>query len=335
MVVVSECGRILRIGSRIYIRNGAEYEVLESFGEKITHSEELNAADESFAIVWRRRSADRDMKCEQRSPLRTGTSEQGHGAVKVDSEPSSSSDSDIPAPESCSEDLYSEEETRPEASAAQQEFPESIMSDSGSFRTKSSQSSLSARSSTSGGSTDFKSDEIKDEALMNDFESDSDPQNSTTGDDAGSFEGSSSIMDPAADLDDSSLSASSSRSARSGSPRSKIAASIRAGFESKNVEWEHITDAESDQSDVEPSSGSESSADSNDEDDSEGDDAGLRLGELLEPRRKQVEMQLDGRCKSFESSMRINRRSGFFVSGTRHLRRFFTRLQDSTLRRPC
>lgn len=309
MIVVSECGRILRIGSRIYVRTDAEYKVLESFGERIKFSDELSATDEFFAIACRQKSASRDLTRKQRSPARAATSEQGHNAVKIDSEPSGTIDSDVSASESCSEDSDSEEEPGPEAAAAEPKYLEPSVSDSDSFRTRSSQSSLSARSSNSEGSTDFKSDEIEDEALMNDFDSDSDPEDFNTDDDAGSLEGSSSIMEPATGLDGRSLNSSSSRSSsstgrspRSGSPRSRIAASRRAAFrraafESNSTESESGTDDESAQSDSEASSGYESSVDSDDEydsdededeDDSDEDDAGMRLGELLEPRRKHV-----------------------------------------------
>lgn len=241
----------------MYIRTDDAYKVLAEFGESITSSDELSATDAFFAVGWRRKSADSDLKYEQRSPVRSETSEQDHTEVKLDPKPSNDSDSDVSSSESSSEDADSEAETRPEARAAEPKFPEWTMSDSDSFRTRSSQSSLSARSSTSAGSTDIMSDEIEDEEFMNDFGSDSDPMEFDMDDDAGSVEGSSSVMEPAADLDGDCLEASSSRISSSGSPLSGS-----------------------------PSSGSPD--DSDYENDSDEEDAGLRLAELLEPRRKQV-----------------------------------------------
>lgn len=306
--MVSECGRVLRIGSRIYIRNDDEHKVIESFGERINHSDELSATEAFFAVVWRQKSTDRDFKHEKRqSPEGTGPSDQDHGATKNDSEPSSDDDNDTSSSATSSDDADSEEETGLEAAAAaaDQRFPEDTMSDSDSFRSRSSQSSLSARCSSSEGSTDIISDEIEDEAFMNDFDSDSDPVEFDVDDDESSVKGLSSIPDLAAGLADNSLGSLSPRSAGSESSgsessgfrmavsriaASRLAASRMADSASRSSEWERSTDDESvsTQFDTDTDSDSGSPVDSDDEDDSDREDAGLRLGELLEPRREHV-----------------------------------------------
>lgn len=266
IIGVSECGQILRIGSRIYIRTEAEYKVLAHFGERLTYSDELSATGEFFAVSWREKSADRHSKHERHSPVRAGTSEQDHGVVQVDSKPSSDSCSDdLSSSESSSDDADSEEEAKLKAAAgpAELDLDDYFMSDSDSFRTRSSQRSLSARWSSSEGSTDVMPDEIEDEALMNDFDSDSDPIDFDMDDDT------SSIAELADDLDDNSLGPSS--------PRSSGSESAEDGSdddESASVE-----------SDAETDSNSGSEVDSDAESGSDREQAGMNLGELLEPRR--------------------------------------------------
>lgn len=306
IIVVSECGRVLRIGSRIYIRTDGEYKVIENFGSRITYSDELSATEAFFAVTWRHKSADR----QRHSTMRTGNSDQDHGAVKVDSDPSSDSGSDILSSEISSDDADSEEETELKAATAaagaDQRFPEdNTMSDSDSFRSMSSQSSLSARCSSSEGSTEIMSDEIEDEAFLNDFDSDSDPVEFDVDDDESSVKGSSRIADLAADLEDNSLGPSSPRSAGSRSSgsessgfrmavsriaASRLAASRMADSASRSSEWEPSTDEESvsTQFDTDTDGDSGSPVDSDDEDDSDREHAGLRLGELLEPRREHI-----------------------------------------------
>lgn len=301
IIVVSECGRVLRIGSRIYIRTAVEYKAIENFGERITYSDELSATEAFFAVTWRHKSADR----ERHSTMPTRTSDQDHGMVKADSELSSDSGNDISSSETSSDDADSEEEIELEAAAAaaDQRFPEDTVSDSDSFRSISRQSSLSARCSSSEGSTETMSDEIEDEAFMNDFDSDSDPVEFDEDDDESSAKGSSRSADLAADLDDNSLGSLSPRSVGSegsGSESSgfrmavsRFAASRRAASRmadsaSKSSEWEPSTDDESlsTQFDTNTDSDSGPPDDSDDSDDRE--HAGLQLGELLEPRREHI-----------------------------------------------
>lgn len=305
IIVVSECGRVLRIGSRIYIRTDGEYNIIEDFGERITYSDELSATEAFFAVAWRQKSTDRDFKHERHSPVRTGTSDQDHSAVKVDSEHSSDSGNDISSSESSSDDAESEEEAELEAAAAEQKLPEETMSDSDSFRSTSSQSSLSARCSSSEGSTEGMSEEIEDEAFMNDFDSDSDPIEFDEDDEESIVKGPSRMADLEIDLDDYFPASSSPRSAESESDgsessgsrmavsriaASRLAASRMADSASKSSEWEPSTDDESvsTQFDTDTDSDSGSPVDSDDEDDSDREHAGLRLGELLEPRREHV-----------------------------------------------
>lgn len=291
----------------MYIRTEVEYNIIENFGERITYSDELSATEAFFASAWRQKSTDRDFKHERHS---RGTSDQDHSAVKVDSEPSSDSGDDVLGSESSSDDAESEEEAELEAAAAEQKLPEDTMSDSDSFRSTSSHSSLSARCSSSEGSTEVMSDEIEDEAFMNDFDSDSDPIEFDEDDEETSVKGSSRITDLAADLEDDSLGSLSPRSTRSGSSgsessgfrmavsriaasrlsASRLAASRMATSSSKSSEWEPSTDGESvsTQFDTDTDNDSGSPVDSDDEDDSDKEHAGLRLGELLEPRREHI-----------------------------------------------
>lgn len=307
IIVVSECGRVLRIGSRIYIRADDEYRVIENLGERIMYSDELSATEAFFAVAWRHKPADRDFKHERHSTMRAATSDQDHSAVKVDSEPSRDSDSDVLSSESSSDDAHSEGEIETEAAmaASAQRFPEDTMSDSDSFRSMSSHSSLSARCSSSEGSTEIMSDEIEDEAFLNDFDSDSDPKEFDMDDDHSSVKGSRSIPDLADDLEDNSHGYSSPRSADSESDgsgssgfrmagsriaASRLAASRMADSASRSSEWEPSTDEESvsAQFDTDTDGDSGSPVDSDDEDDSDREHAGLRLGELLEPRREHI-----------------------------------------------
>lgn len=282
-IAVSNCGRVLRIGSRLYIRSDGEYEMVENFGERIPYSNELSATESVFAVTWRHSSSSRNFENERHSPVWPGTSEQGDNEVKVNSESGSDSCRDELSSESSSDDAETEEDTDGEVvtatAAAEPEFPEDTLSDSDSFRTRSSEASLSARWSSSEGSTIVMSDEIEDEAFMNDFDSDSDPVEFDEDEDA------TSNTDPAADLDDNSLEPSSPSSAGSES-----AASRTANFESKSSDREPSTDEESDlnQSDAEIDSDSGSPVDSDDEDDSEIEHAGRELDELLERGRKDI-----------------------------------------------
>lgn len=250
--------------------------------------------------------------------------------MKADSEPSSDSGNDISISETSSDDTDSEEETELEAAAAAAEkrFPEDIMSDSDSFRSDSSQSSLSARCSSSEGSTEVMSDEIEDEAFMNDFDSDSDPIEFDVEDDESSVKGSSRIADLEADLDNNSLGSLSPRSADSESDSSgssgfrmagsRVAASRRAASRmadsaSRSSEWEPSTDEDSVSTQFDTDTDSGSPVDSDDEDDSDREHAGLRLGELLEPRREHIkngtrcEVQVFQKPESGQSPQRVFR----------------------------
>lgn len=264
----------------------------------------MSATETFFAVAWRKRPSDRGTQPKRHSSGSTGTSEEDHSEVKIDLESVSDSGSDELRSESSNDDADSGEKPGMAAvvAAAEPAFPGDAMSDSDSFKTRSSQRSLSARWSSSEGSTDIMSDVIEDEAFMNDFDSDSDPIEFD--DDA------STKMDLAVNSDDDSLGYSSPRSAGSDgtgsdstgseSPRftikaSRIAASRSsatrtAESDSQSSDWEPSTDDESalTESDAEMESDSGSAVDSDDENDSDREHAGMMLGELLEPRRKKI-----------------------------------------------
>lgn len=285
-MTVSDCGQTLRVGSQAYTRSSGELEAVTGFLDELAYFEELSSNDAFFAVACRHKASAKEVEPElqplaaeppgpcqsevKASPDDSSTSDSDSGS---DSGSDSKSDSDFSTLRKTRDGGQDNDGTSPETALGVVESSQLALSDSDSFRTSSSLSSLSARASTSQGSTEAGSEEIKDDTFMNDFASDSDPreleidEDMVSEDDWGSLDNA--INDHDGHLrDDSSLG-----SARFPSP-------------SPEPDDGTSTDNASNCQYMEGGTGSSHSSDG-DESGSEDDGGGTSLNELLEPRTRQ------------------------------------------------
>lgn len=280
VMAVSDCGQTLRVGSQAYTRSGDKLEAVTEFMDEVAYFEELSSNDAFFAVACRHKASAKQVEpelqvlaAEPPGPCQSDVKASSDDSSTSDSDSDSESDSDFSASGKTSDGGRDNDGTCPETALGVVESPKLALSDSDSFRTSSSLSSLSARASTSQGSTEAGSEEIKDETFMNDFASDSDPQELDLDEDVVSEYDWGSVDNAIIDHDGHLRDDSSLGSANFPSP-------------SREPDDGTSTDDASNYQFMEGGTGSSYSTDG-DESGSEDGDGGTRLNELLEPRTSQ------------------------------------------------